>query len=90
MLAEVTDTDPATATGSARLLLAEAGAAHGRPVLLHGEDGGAWPVAALAFRLGLETRIGAEDVTVLPDGRPARSNAELVTAAVRLRRTSTA
>lgn len=90
VLAEVTDTDPATATGSARLLLAEVGTAHGRPVLLHGEDGGAWPVAALAFRLGLAARIGAEDVTVLPDGRPARSNAELVAAAVRLRRTSTA
>ncbi|WP_455358097.1 3-keto-5-aminohexanoate cleavage protein [Streptomyces sp. SYSU K21746] len=54
------------------------GPAHGRPVLLHGEDGGAWPVLRLARRLGLDIRIGLEDVLVLPDGRPAASNAQLV------------
>ncbi|MFI6643337.1 3-keto-5-aminohexanoate cleavage protein [Streptomyces sp. NPDC050504] len=81
VLAEVTDTDPATAAGSARLLLAELGRAHGRPVLLHGEDGGAWPVLRLARELGLDTRIGLEDVLFLPDGRRAGSNAELVAAA---------
>ncbi|WP_030244157.1 3-keto-5-aminohexanoate cleavage protein [Streptomyces sp. NRRL S-455] len=80
VLAEVTDTDPDTAVDSAEALLSELGAAHGRPVLLHGEDGGAWPVLRLAGRLGLATRVGVEDVLVLPDGRPARSNAELVAA----------
>ncbi|WP_031040404.1 3-keto-5-aminohexanoate cleavage protein [Streptomyces sp. NRRL F-5650] len=83
VLAEVTDTDPATAPGSARVLLAGLGAAHGRPVLLHGEDGGAWPVLRLAGRLGLATRTGLEDSLFLPDGSRAASNAELVTAAVR-------
>ncbi|MGW3189368.1 3-keto-5-aminohexanoate cleavage protein [Streptomyces ardesiacus] len=83
VLAEVTDTDPATAPGSARVLLAGLGAAHGRPVLLHGEDGGAWPVLRLAGRLGLATRIGLEDTLHLPDGSRAASNADLVTAAVR-------
>ncbi|MBT2490289.1 3-keto-5-aminohexanoate cleavage protein [Streptomyces sp. ISL-96] len=78
VLAEVTDTDPATAEGSARMLLAELGDARGRPVLLHGEDGGAWPVLRLARRLGLATRAGLEDTLLLPDGRPAASNAELV------------
>lgn len=82
VLAEVTDTDPATAEGTARLLLAELGRARGRPVLLHGEDGGAWPVLRLARGLGLDTRVGLEDVLFLPDGRRAGSNAELVEAAV--------
>ncbi|OUC79965.1 3-keto-5-aminohexanoate cleavage protein, partial [Streptomyces swartbergensis] len=53
VLAEVTDTDPSSAVDSARGLLSDLGAAHGRPVLLHGEDGGAWPVLRLAGRLGL-------------------------------------
>ncbi|MEU0389079.1 3-keto-5-aminohexanoate cleavage protein [Streptomyces chartreusis] len=80
VLAEVTDTDPARAVASARGLLSGLGAAHGRPVLLHGEDGGAWPVLRLAGRWGTATRVGVEDVLVLPDGRRAGSNAELVAA----------
>ncbi|MGV9253225.1 3-keto-5-aminohexanoate cleavage protein [Streptomyces sp. NPDC003697] len=86
VLAEVTDTDPATADRSARALLAGLGDAHGRPVLLHGEHGGAWPVLRLAGRLGLATRIGLEDTLLLPDGRRAASNAELVAEGVRLHR----
>ncbi|WP_037670435.1 3-keto-5-aminohexanoate cleavage protein [Streptomyces griseus] len=82
VLAEVTDTDPATATESAHALLTALGPAHGRPVLLHGEDGGAWPVLRLAGRLGLATRIGLEDTLVLPGGGRAESNAQLVAAAV--------
>jgi uncharacterized protein (DUF849 family) len=78
VLAEVTDADPVSAIASARGLLSDLGSAHGRPVLLHGEDGGAWPVLRLAGRLGLATRVGLEDVLVLPDGARAGSNAELV------------
>ncbi|WP_351223827.1 3-keto-5-aminohexanoate cleavage protein [Streptomyces sp. NPDC002133] len=81
VLAEVTDPDPMSAEDSARALLDGLGARPGLPVLLHGEDGGAWPVLRLARRLGLDTRIGLEDVLALPDGRPASSNAELVGAA---------
>ncbi|MDQ0911881.1 uncharacterized protein (DUF849 family) [Streptomyces canus] len=80
VLAEVTDTDAAKT--SARTLLAQLGPAHGRPVLLHGEDVGAWPVLRLAGRLGLATRVGLEDTLVLPDGRRALSNAQLVAAAL--------
>ncbi|GHB53017.1 hypothetical protein GCM10010377_50000 [Streptomyces viridiviolaceus] len=80
VLAEVTDTDATTAEASARALLADLGTAHGRPLLLHGEEGGAWPVLRLAGRLGLATRIGLEDTLLLPDGHRAGSNAELVTA----------
>jgi uncharacterized protein (DUF849 family) len=80
VLAEVTDTDPRAAVSSARALLSAIGTAHGRPVLLHGEDGGAWPVLRLAGRLGLATRIGLEDILMLPDGERAGSNAQLVAA----------
>ncbi|GGW49182.1 hypothetical protein GCM10010503_27530 [Streptomyces lucensis JCM 4490] len=82
VLAEVTDPHPATAGSSARALLAGLGTAAGRPVLLHGEEGGAWPVLRLAGRLGLATRIGLEDTLLLPDGRRAVSNAELVAEAL--------
>ncbi|WP_030990250.1 3-keto-5-aminohexanoate cleavage protein [Streptomyces sp. NRRL S-1813] len=85
VLAEVTDTDADSAPATAReLLTAVAGAAPGRPVLLHGEDGGAWPVLRLAGVLGLATRIGIEDTLLLPDGRPATGNAQLVAAATTL------
>ncbi|MEU8651234.1 3-keto-5-aminohexanoate cleavage protein [Streptomyces sp. NPDC048737] len=78
VLAEVTDPEPDTAEAEARRLLSGLGCAHGRPVLLHGQDGGAWPVLRLAGRLGLATRIGLEDTLTLPDGRRALSNAQLV------------
>ena len=87
ILAEVTDTDPATAPGTALALLGELAALDGLdmmarlPVLLHGEEGGAWPVLRVAAGRGLDTRIGLEDVTVLPDGSPAAGNAALVLAA---------
>ncbi|MEU5793025.1 3-keto-5-aminohexanoate cleavage protein [Streptomyces sp. NPDC047813] len=78
VLAEVTDTDPVTAETSARTLLTALGEAHGRPLLLHGEENGTWPVLRLAGRLGLATRIGLEDTLELPDGERAGSNAQLV------------
>ncbi|MFJ8661715.1 3-keto-5-aminohexanoate cleavage protein [Streptomyces sp. NPDC093795] len=67
---------------AARSLLAALVLPPGVPVLLHGEEGGAWPVLRLARRLGLAARIGFEDTLLLPDGTPARSNAELVTTAL--------
>ena len=51
------------------------------PILLHGEDRSAWPCLNEAARLGFDTRIGFEDVLDLPDGRPAKTNADLVSAA---------
>ncbi|MGK5558006.1 3-keto-5-aminohexanoate cleavage protein [Actinomadura kijaniata] len=80
VLAEVTDTDPATAPATAEDLLAGLAPA-ARPILLHGEEGGAWPVLRLAARLGLPTRIGLEDTLLLPDGSPAPDNTALVNAA---------
>ncbi|WP_163015952.1 3-keto-5-aminohexanoate cleavage protein [Streptomyces sp. Tu 4128] len=80
VLAEVTDTGPATARDTARALLSTLGTAHGRPVLLHGEDAGTWPVLHLAGHLDLPTRVGLEDTLFLPDGSRAASNADLVRA----------
>lgn len=85
VLAEVIGTGPDGALPGARALLsALAEVPHGRPVLLHGEDGGAWPVLRLAVARGLDTRIGIEDTLLLPDGTPAADNAELVAAAAAL------
>lgn len=61
--------------------------APGVQVQLHGGDDTAWPALECAAALGVEARIGLEDVVAGPDGAPAASNAELVAAAVaRLRR----
>lgn len=80
LLAEVTDTDPRTAPATAAALLAELRATGTHvPILLHGEDGSAWPVLRLAAAEGLSARIGLEDVLHLPDATtPASDNAELV------------
>ncbi|MDO6142524.1 3-keto-5-aminohexanoate cleavage protein [Paenarthrobacter aurescens] len=51
------------------------------PVLLHGEEGSAWAAVQLAARWGLGTRIGLEDTLLLPDGRRAGGNADLIVAA---------
>ncbi|MGI5336183.1 3-keto-5-aminohexanoate cleavage protein [Streptomyces sp. CA-181903] len=81
ILAEVTEPDPTTAETTARALLTALGPDLPAPVLLHGEDGGAWPVLRLALRRGLSARVGLEDTLHLPDGAPAPGNAALTRAA---------
>ncbi len=49
------------------------------PRLHHGDGPGTWAVLERARRLGHATRVGLEDVEVLPDGTPA-GNAALVAA----------
>ncbi|MFD3328971.1 3-keto-5-aminohexanoate cleavage protein [Streptomyces sp. NPDC058701] len=51
------------------------------PLVLYGRGDAAWPVLRLAARCGTGARTGVGDVLHLPDGRRARSNAELVAAA---------
>jgi uncharacterized protein (DUF849 family) len=53
-----------------------------RPRLYHGEGYATWAVLEAALDRGFDIRIGLEDTLHLPDGRRARNNAELVTAAV--------
>jgi uncharacterized protein (DUF849 family) len=50
----------------------------------HGEGIASWAVNQRALKRGHGIRTGLEDITLLPDGTPARDNAELVDAAVRL------
>jgi len=50
----------------------------------HGYGVASWAVNRRALTRGHGIRTGMEDVTVLPDGSPAKDNAELVMAAVQL------
>ena len=59
----------------------------GLPVLLHGRDGDAWPVLDYAAVLEHHVRMGLEDTLLMPDGRRAKNNAELVALARRRQRT---
>jgi uncharacterized protein (DUF849 family) len=51
--------------------------------LLHGTEATAWPMMDEAIARGYDVRIGLEDTIVLPDGRTAKDNVELVNEAVR-------
>ena len=50
----------------------------------HGYGIACWAVNRRGLDRGHGIRTGLEDITLLPDGRPARDNADLVAAAVRL------
>ncbi len=54
------------------------------PQLWHGHGERTWEVVSAGADAGFDVRVGLEDVLVLPDGRVAVNNAELVTAAVEL------
>lgn len=58
----------------------------GVPQLWHGSGARTWEVISAAAEAGIDVRVGLEDVLVLPDGRAAADNAELVAAAVGLLR----
>jgi uncharacterized protein (DUF849 family) len=52
------------------------------PRLIHGYNATAWDMIREAKKRGWQTRIGLEDTVALPNGRPAKDNAEVVAAAV--------
>jgi len=56
----------------------------GVPQLWHGYGEKTWQVMAAGATAGHDVRVGIEDVLILPDGRTATSNAELIAAAVSL------
>jgi uncharacterized protein (DUF849 family) len=58
------------------------------PRLTHGMNDWTWVLVEDAFRRGHDTRVGFEDSPLLPDGARADNNAQLVEAAVALRRRS--
>jgi uncharacterized protein (DUF849 family) len=85
VLVEPQESEPAAAlatVASVDAVLDEAGIR--LPRVYHGHDRSAWPVIEAMVARGRDVRVGLEDVLTLPDGRPARDNAELVAAAVRL------
>ena len=82
VLLEPLDADPQTAVHHAagmEELLASAGIKLEQ--VHHGDGIACWAVNRRALDRGHGIRTGLEDVDVLPDGRPARDNAELVRAA---------
>jgi uncharacterized protein (DUF849 family) len=54
------------------------------PELWHGYGERTWEIVAAGAAAGHDVRVGLEDVLVLPDGRAAPSNAELVASAAEL------
>jgi uncharacterized protein (DUF849 family) len=52
------------------------------PRQMHGYDASVWWLFDMAVALGYEQRIGLEDGRLLPDGRMAKDNAEMLAAAV--------
>lgn len=86
VLAEVVETDPQLArrvAGEHYHRVIRVASATGRRPLLHGEEGGAWPVLRLAQSLAVDARIGLEDVLSDPSGAAvgATGNAALVRSA---------
>jgi uncharacterized protein (DUF849 family) len=56
----------------------------GVPQLWHGHGPRTWEIVASAAAAGHDVRVGLEDVLVLPDGRAAEGNADLVASAAEL------
>jgi len=84
VLAESTVSDPETSVAEAIRILRALGSLPVR-MLLHGEENGAWPVLEYAIRMGIDTRIGFEDVLVRRTGYLATGNEDLVRAALAIR-----
>jgi uncharacterized protein (DUF849 family) len=73
--------DPVAAAAEIDELLVRGGVT--APQLHHGAGADAWAVLDAALARGRDVRIGLEDTTLMPDGRVARDNAELVAEAAR-------
>jgi uncharacterized protein (DUF849 family) len=85
VLIEPLDLDPALAVrNAARMEEIVAAAGIVLDQVHHGYGLACWAVNRRALVRGHGIRTGLEDVTVLPDGSPARDNTDLVTAAVAL------
>ena len=82
VLLEPLDPEPKDAVAHAAAMeRALADAEVGLEQVHHGDDRATWHVMERAVARGHGIRVGLEDTTVLPDGRPAAGNGELVRAA---------
>ncbi len=84
VLAESTVSDPETSVAESVRILRALGTL-AVPILLHGEEDGAWPVLEYALRTNLDARIGFEDVLNRPDGWLATGNDDLAKSALAIR-----
>lgn len=85
VLIEVEGSEPQAAVAAAAAIAEELDRLGIRiPQLHHGVGIATWAVLKEALACGHDVRIGLEDTLVLPDGRPAHDNAELVATAVTL------
>jgi len=85
VLIEPLDTDPVIAVRHAAIMediVVSAGIALEQ--VHHGYGLACWAINRRALDRGHGVRTGLEDVVLLPDGKPARDNTDLVAAAVRL------
>lgn len=79
ILIEPEDEDPDDAVRACREIAArlrQAGVT--APLLYHGYDQTTWPVVAAAIEDGVEARIGFEDALLMPNGKPATDNTEMI------------
>lgn len=70
------------AAAGIQAVLREAGST--LPILMHGDEASVWPIHRDAMVKGFDSRIGLEDGNLLPSGRTAKDNADLVRAALNL------
>lgn len=54
------------------------------PILLHGDEASVWPMFTEAMVRGYDSRIGLEDGRLLPSGKIATDNADIVHAAMKM------
>lgn len=85
VLAESTVSNPDSAAVAEGVRIVRALGNVGVPILLHGEEAGAWPILEYAMRMGMDTRIGFEDVLLTPKGWLATGNDHLVKLALAIR-----
>jgi len=87
VLIEINQQDPSAGRQVAQDIIGVLDHANiGLPRLLHGCDRTKWAMFQEALRLKLDTRIGLEDSKLLPSGREAKSNADLIRGARALMR----
>ena len=87
VLIEPLDADPATAVAHAAEMESVVGdSAITLEQVHHGDDLATWHVMERGVSRGHGIRVGLEDTTVLPDGRPAAGNGELVRVAAEMLR----